>query len=154
MENEQTPGPPQLVEASQELMGQVRAAVTQTISGTPMFQVEVPHLDGYMSISFPVDDLLTYENEEFLEPVRVTASTSEYLNSVDTVNSVQGDENCSICLEKMEQSSDLTCIVVQTKCCGKLFHDRCLREHLCCVGPPKCPLCRYDMRDFSTEIIG
>ncbi len=61
---------------------------------------------------------------------------------------------CSICLEKMEQSSDLTCIVVQTKCCGKLFHDRCLREHLCCVGPPKCPLCRYDMRDFSTEIIG
>jgi hypothetical protein len=136
------------------LMSQVTATLSNPgPNGTPMLQVHIPHLDGFMAISFPMDDLatvLTEEDPAFLAPVTVTASIDEYVNAVDSVWSAdEHNEDCPICLQKMENSLDLNSIVIQTKCCGKLFHDRCLREHICRVGPPKCPLCRHDLREFT-----
>ena len=150
MENEE---PTQETSEEARLLSQVTASLsTPGPNGTPMLQVHIPHLDGFMAVSFPIDDLanILTDDPTFLDPVVVTASTNEYVNAVDTVWSTDGNtEHCPICLEQMENSLNLNSIVVQTKCCGKLFHDRCLREQICRVGPPKCPLCRYDIRDLT-----
>ena len=86
-------------------------------------------------------------NESFLEPVPVVMDNASYNNCVD-ISTSNEDYNCPICLEIM--SNKVLCLnelCVATKCCGKVFHDKCLRHLLVNVGPPKCPLCRTDLRD-------
>ena len=146
------PGAANTIQSEGEFVSQISASVVDTVNGTPMLQVNVPHpQQGFMAINFPIDDLFYDEEDpDFLEPVAVTASTQEYVDGVDWVKCPpQTEQTCSICLEKMEPSQNLNHIIVQTKCCANLFHDKCLREHFCRIGPPKCPLCRFDVREIS-----
>ena len=104
-------------------------------------------LDLYFAETEPLDG-------SFLDPVAVVMSSMCYPKCV-TIADANGETDCPICLQTM--CSDSTCVdldqlCVSTKCCGKIFHDKCLRHQLMNVGPPKCPLCRTDMR-FEDEIV-
>jgi hypothetical protein len=88
-------------------------------------------------------------DESFLEPVPVLMTNACYNNSVKIAveESVDKENECPICLQKMSKHSNcLDELCVTTKCCGKTFHDKCLRHQLINVGPPKCPMCRTDLR--------
>jgi len=80
----------------------------------------------------------------------------EYAEVVDLIDSSHigemspEDLTCAICLNDIEvrdSNQKLDKICVKLNCCNKIFHDMCLRHVLCTVGPPKCPLCRRDVRE-------
>jgi hypothetical protein len=94
-------------------------------------------------------DLADQLDENFLEPVPVLMTNACYNNSVKIAveESMDKENECPICLQKMSKHSNcLDELCVTTKCCGKTFHDKCLRHQLINVGPPKCPMCRTDLR--------
>jgi hypothetical protein len=103
----------------------------------------------YLNDSFiSQNDDEDYDDDD-MEPVVVTARTSEYNDKIEIQSECVGGE-CCICLEDLVVSPvgfTLDDMVVNISCCGKSFHDKCLRRQLCEVGPPKCPLCRKDVRD-------
>jgi hypothetical protein len=72
-----------------------------------------------------------------------------YTQSVTIESVVHGSPACSICLGVINGGGAVSFddLCVKVRCCGQVFHDSCLRHLLCNVGPPKCPLCRHDMRD-------
>jgi hypothetical protein len=113
---------------------------------------------GYLnSLMNEVNDMNYGENEtddedyDDLQPVSVLMCTETYNQAVDIVKPVDGDR-CPICIQNMQLSNsvDLNSMCVRVKCCKKVFHDACIRHFVCGVGPPKCPMCRVDLRDFST----
>ena len=89
------------------------------------------------------------------EDVPVLMRPDEYAEAVDLVDSSHIDEIdsiCAICLNDIEVSDsnqNLDKICVKLNCCNKIFHDMCLRHVLCTIGPPKCPLCRRDVREIK-----
>ena len=89
------------------------------------------------------------------EDVPVLMRPDQYAEAVDLVDSSQIDLTCAICLNDIEVSHvsniKLDKICVKMKCCNKIFHDICLRHVLCTVGPPKCPLCRQDVREIISR---
>ena len=100
------------------------------------------------------DQLAEQADEGFLDPVAVVMSSMCYPKCVTIAYENEGND-CPICLQTMcsdSTSIDLDELCVSTKCCGKIFHDKCLRHQLMNVGPPKCPLCRTDLR-FDDEIV-
>ena len=104
---------------------------------------------------FP-DDLSVIEHDDtyddFLQNVPVLMSSDEYTNAVRIQSAVEPNQNCSICLQKMTGNSRrLDQLCVRTMCCDNIFHDECLRYYLCVVGPPKCPLCRCDLRTLISS---
>ena len=113
---------------------------------------------GYLnSLMNDVNDMNYGENEtddedyDDLQPVSVLMCTETYNQAVDIVKPVDGDR-CPICIQNMQLSNslNLNSMCVRVKCCKKVFHDACIRHFVCGVGPPKCPMCRVDLRDFST----
>jgi hypothetical protein len=86
-----------------------------------------------------------------LEDVPVLANTDEYNNNVEPLfTPVVPGTQCCICLMPIEEqqkgSFKLTDLCVKTKCCGNIYHDRCLRHAVCTVGPAHCPLCRFRIK--------
>ena len=87
-------------------------------------------------------DFSTFENVPVLMQSRCFSATVEVASSSELNN-----ETCPICLENMTNDNlNMESIAVKTKCCGKIFHDVCIRHMVCDVGPPNCPLCRTDLR--------
>jgi len=88
-----------------------------------------------------------------LEDVQVLLKARCFNSVVDIATSTEIDNSsCSICLEKIEANGNtLGLLGVKVKCCNKVFHDTCLRHMVCDVGPPKCPLCRTDLRTVCTD---
>ena len=120
-------------------------------------QYHLSHLHGpYSTVDFDVgSDDSDYDDvdERELEDVVVTVSNSEYAETCRRVRATPGqDDTCCVCLDKLnhddaDATTSLKDIVVKTPC-GHFFHDVCLRQQLCCVGPPHCPLCRCDVRTY------
>lgn len=96
-----------------------------------------------------VEDMGIYlENVSVLLGSRCFNSVVDIATETDLVNA----ERCAICLDKIEANSKtLEMLGVKLKCCGKIFHDSCVRHMTCDVGPPKCPLCRKDLRSLCTH---
>ena len=95
----------------------------------------------------------SYSEEEVdyddLQAVSIVMNTTMYNESVEIVKPVDAD-CCPICMDNMDTNElNLNSLCVRVKCCKKVFHDACLRHLVCDVGPPKCPMCRGDLRDFS-----
>lgn len=82
---------------------------------------------------------------DFEDIATTTMTNDEYCRVMKFTEPLK--DTCSICLETME-SDKIECdsVAVRTPC-GHTFHDKCLRQQLCCVGPSHCPLCRKDLRD-------
>ena len=84
------------------------------------------------------------------EPVNMRLQPEEYRRVVTSImGSIQhhkspgGTENCAICLDVMEDGTTWHKIE-----CGHQFHPGCLTDWLqkqCRL--PRCPLCRFDVRD-------
>ena len=103
----------------------------------------------------PREELNMFENEEsssdeedyLLENVKVTIPPREYRNYVTRIKIVKENRSqipkcCAICLGEFKQTAEKTG-------CNHYYHARCLRKQLCCYGPPKCPICRTDVRDMK-----
>jgi hypothetical protein len=93
-------------------------------------------------------------DDYIFEDVPVLMRPDEYAKVVDLVDSEMSPEDltCAICLNNIEVSDSnlkLDKICVKLKCCNKIFHDICLRHVMCTIGPPKCPLCRRDIREIE-----
>ena len=85
------------------------------------------------------------EYEEELEDVPVTITYKEYKSFVTKVPVRKKSKlptSCSICLENFKPGYKIHKIS-----CGHLFHPMCLRQQFIKFGPPKCPLCRFDVRE-------
>ena len=97
------------------------------------------------------------ENLENLEDVRVCIPIEKYNDLIQFY--IIGDKptnmasHCSICLEElcMYDDSETTHtihwknMIVNTPC-GHWFHDSCLKNQMCIIGPAKCPNCRTEIR--------
>jgi len=51
-------------------------------------------------------------------------------------------ESCCICLEKFKIGNQ-----IHSTPCNHFYHAKCLKKQLCSIGPPKCPMCRHDVRE-------
>jgi len=104
--------------------------------------------EDIMSISDIIPD--DYDN---YEDVSITIPTSVYYENTQLVTSVSEckDMSCPICLEPIvasnsSSSSSWTDLIVKTEC-SHYYHHTCLQKLCCDIGPPKCPVCRHDVRD-------
>ena len=107
-------------------------------------------LYGYLD-GGPEETELDYIDD--LEDVQVLLNARCFNSVVDIATETDIDNcSCAICLEKIQGGSQtLGLLGVKVKCCNKVFHDTCLRHMLCDVGPPRCPLCRKDLRTLCTD---
>jgi len=81
--------------------------------------------------------------------VVVTITSSEYKNIIERKRLTKKQqkrenipETCCICLEEFKIGNQ-----IHKTPCNHYYHAKCLRTQLCKMGPPKCPLCRSDVRD-------
>tara|TARA_B100000787_G_scaffold23719_1_gene15917 strand:+ start:519 stop:1067 length:549 start_codon:yes stop_codon:yes gene_type:complete len=91
-----------------------------------------------------------------LEPVNMRLRPEEYRRAVTSImGSTQhrknpgSTESCAICLDAMEDGATWHKIE-----CGHQFHPGCLTDWLqkqCRL--PRCPLCRFDVRDTKCALI-
>jgi hypothetical protein len=111
-------------------------------------------LDQYVIPVLEETDLENLEDEDYeslsnLVDVPIVATAADYADNVEISCEVDDQTICIICTglhDSDKHNRSLNELVVRTKCCGKFFHDKCLRHAVCYVGPPKCPMCRHDFR--------
>ena len=115
--------------------------------------LEVFHELRLISENISVGILPGTADDYTFEDVPVLMRPDEYAEVVDLIDSShigEIDSTCAICLNDIEvrdSNQKLDKICVKLNCCNKIFHDMCLRHVLCTIGPPKCPLCRRDVRE-------
>lgn len=87
-----------------------------------------------------------------MRDVRVIISKDQYKNLIDRkrltkkmIKEQNIPEACCICLENFKVKNQ-----IHKTPCGHYFHALCLRKQLCTIGPPRCALCRHDVRDAVT----
>ena len=93
-------------------------------------------------------DIDVEEDEEY-EDVAVTMSLENYYSAVKMIEpSTDESHECCICLEKCctRCPNKWRSVIVETAC-GHVFHNVCLQRLCCETGPPKCPICRHDIRE-------
>ena len=100
-----------------------------------------------IDISDDEDDELNTE----LEDVSIKMTLNAYNTQIEFIeNDVHHNQNdCCICLEKIKVEKPdniLSSLIAQTPC-KHIFHHLCLQRLCCETGPPKCPLCRHDIRE-------
>jgi hypothetical protein len=102
----------------------------------------------------PNDWTVEVEDAE-MEDVPIVATTEQYnrcVRLITTTTTLSDSTKCPICMEKIQPGEDdvkddaLGKMIVQTRCCSKMFHDKCLRHSVCSVGPARCPMCRWDIK--------
>jgi len=94
-------------------------------------------------------DSVGYEEDDNFEDVEVTMSLENYYSAVQMVTTdEEKNTDCCICLEKCSKdaSNPWRNIIVKTAC-GHVYHNMCLQRLCCETGPPKCPICRHDIRE-------
>jgi hypothetical protein len=100
------------------------------------------------------DDDDDIEVLSLFDDVRVLLGSRCFNSAVDiaTDTDLADEQQCAICLDAIAAGGrTLGLLGVKVKCCNKVFHDTCLRHMVCDVGPPKCPLCRTDLRTICTD---
>ena len=80
--------------------------------------------------------------------VKVTIPYSKYRQIIECIPVTKSSmekhsipESCCICLDAFKRGTK-----VHKTPCGHFYHAMCLREQLVKVGPPRCPMCRFDVR--------
>ena len=80
--------------------------------------------------------------------VKVTIPYSKYRKIIESIPVTKSSmekhsipESCCICLDAFKRGSK-----VHKTPCGHFYHATCLRKQLVKVGPPRCPMCRFDVR--------
>lgn len=86
-----------------------------------------------------------------MEDVKIIIPYSEYKQKITKItikkaNRKKIPDECCICLEKFIMGRKIH----QTPC-GHFFHASCLRTQFTKVGPPRCPLCRFDVREANVS---
>ncbi|MCH9716364.1 MAG: hypothetical protein K0U52_04685 [Gammaproteobacteria bacterium] len=101
--------------------------------------------------SLPDDWTVEVEDGD-MEDVPILATTEQYNRCVRLITSPDSTA-CPICMENIQPVKDnddnddaLGTMIVETRCCSKMFHDKCLRHSVCSVGPARCPMCRWDIK--------
>lgn len=91
------------------------------------------------------------ENNQPMEDVKVTIPFRMYKKIIEKVKVTKTSKKqqnipieCCICLEKFKSGR-----TIHKTPCGHFYHAMCLRTQLITVGPPKCPLCRFDVREAA-----
>lgn len=89
------------------------------------------------------------ENTPVLEDVKVVLTKETYEQVISRrkltkqmMKKERIPETCCICLEKFKIGNQ-----IHTTPCSHYYHARCLKKQMCSIGPPKCPLCRHDVRE-------
>lgn len=93
------------------------------------------------------------EMENFVD-VPVTISFSKYKKLITRERLTKAlqrnkkiPESCCICLENFKIGNQ-----INSTPCGHFYHANCLKTQLCHVGPPKCPMCRHDVREEVEQL--
>lgn len=111
---------------------------------------DIPWFDENSTLDDIADALALMEvDEDEYEDVPVTMSLEDYYSAVEMVSSKEDKAcDCCICLEKCSKESPNAWrnILVKTAC-GHVYHNMCLQRLCCETGPPKCPICRHDIRE-------
>lgn len=91
-----------------------------------------------MVMNFPIDLSGSFMDpiSVFPSEVQVTAATETRSNLVDT--------QCSICQETTTSG-------LAIRHCGHCFHSTCIQQWF--TLNPRCPVCRYDIRDFQPNAL-
>jgi hypothetical protein len=85
-----------------------------------------------------INNLRNVQSEE-QEDIKITLDEDEY-NKLEKIKIEETtEENCSICIEKIEKGNEVIKLP-----CGHLFHDNCIKSYLLNYDY-KCPLCRHDI---------
>lgn len=135
--------------SSEVLAARLRRAYVQSI------EIEVgchEHSAGAVefSVASDMDDAFLEDPDSYLlEDVPILASAAEYATNVEMCFD-DCDDACIICTgdyNKQGARRGFDELVVRTRCCGKLFHDKCLRHAVCEVGPARCPMCRFEFKE-------
>ena len=141
---------PMLPNASELDLGNERqnTADEDDFEGAAPLDPEHSNTDFSMSTD---DDDEEYEIFNELEDIPIRISMDEYCNQLKLIKNPPNDGDCSICLQPFQSTQNtLSELVVQSPC-SHYFHDKCLRKQLCIIGPPKCPNCRFEIRDNTTS---
>ena len=89
-----------------------------------------------MVMNIPID-----MSGNFMEPVPVVP-TREQITAATEIRTHTTDTQCAICQE------DVT-VATRIRHCGHCFHSGCIQQWF--GMNPRCPVCRYDIRDFQPE---
>jgi len=75
--------------------------------------------------------------ENFLDPIPVTATSQQIVNSLESVEGSHG--SCAICQESITSNGS------RIRRCGHTYHRDCIRSWL--TMSVRCPVCRHDIRE-------
>ncbi len=92
-----------------------------------------------MVLNLPIDMSGT-----FMDPVPVVPTQAQIMAATE-IRTRLTDTQCSICQEDVETATRI-------RHCGHCFHSHCLQQWL--GLNPRCPVCRYDIRDFQLNNVG
>ena len=94
-----------------------------------------------------------------MQPVQVTL-TGDALDNLEVLKydqvkeklpNLNVDEQCSICLDKLDKDTDNTKYIILP--CEHVFHDNCIKEHLKDYDY-HCPICRCECGEHEAKIDG
>lgn len=91
-----------------------------------------------MVMNFPLD-----LSGSFMDPIPVLPTPAQVAAATETQPDLQ-DTQCSICQETITSGLSI-------RHCGHCFHPHCVRQWF--TLNPRCPVCRYDIRDFQPNAL-
>jgi hypothetical protein len=87
-----------------------------------------------MVMNFPID-----LSGSFMDPIPVLPTPAQVAAATELQSDLQ-DTQCSICQETITSGLSI-------RHCGHCFHLHCIHQWF--TLNPRCPVCRYDIRDFQ-----
>jgi len=90
------------------------------------------------------------EDQDEYEDIKIVMPLCQYRDNIHVFNGTEKNTGtCNICLDALYVDNPKTVfdsLLAKTQC-NHTFHHTCLQKLCCEVGPPRCPLCRHDIRD-------
>ena len=80
-------------------------------------------------------------NSTFMDPVPIVPTQAQIIAACEIRTTPYEDSHCTICQE------DILAVNTRIRHCGHSFHSHCIHEWF--GMNPRCPVCRYDIRDFQ-----
>jgi hypothetical protein len=91
-----------------------------------------------MVMNFPID-----LSGSFMDPIPVLPTPAQVAAATELQSDLQ-DTQCSICQETITSGLSI-------RHCGHCFHLHCIHQWF--TLNPRCPVCRYDIRDFQPNAL-
>ena len=91
-----------------------------------------------MVMNFPID-----LSGSFMDPIPVLPTPAQVAAATELQSDLQ-DTQCSICQETITAGLSI-------RHCGHCFHLHCIHQWF--TLNPRCPVCRYDIRDFQPNTL-